>query len=387
MKHFAEQLWSNKKARFGIALLFVFVLISLFGSLFVRDPAAYLTDPLLPPNGDYWLGTTQKGQDVFAQTIVGARTSLLIGFGVGFIVVFVGATVGIAAGFLGGWVDDALSLLTNVFLIIPGLPLAVVLAAYLEASPTSIAFVLILTGWAWNARVLRSQTLTIAKKDFVLAAVVSGETRLRIMFVEILPNMTSLVVSGFIGAVVYAIGAQVGLEFLGLGDVSEVTWGTNLYWSYTGQALLTESWWTIVPTGLCIALVGFSLVMINFAIDEVTNPRLRSEGQYLKELASVGLTRSFTTPVIPRGEPLVEVAWIKEEDTDPESEQEAAPEDEADRDTNPPPRPSWQPRANVSPEDEADRDTSPPPRPSLAPGSSLEKENLAPDEPTGEPEK
>ena len=295
---FLRQLVANKKARLGLCVLSVFVLMSLIGPLLVRDPADFLTNPVIPPNSDFWLGSTQKGQDVFAQTIVGARTSLLIGFSVGTVVMFIGATIGIAAGFFGGWVDDLLSLLTNVFLIIPGLPLAVVLAAYLEASPISIASVLIITGWAYNARVIRAQTLALAKKDYVLAAVVGGESIWRIMFVEILPNMTSLVVSGFIGAVVYAIGAQVGLEFLGLGDVSAVTWGTNLYWAANSQALLTESWWTIVPTGLCIALVGFSLVMVNFAIDEVTNPRLRSEGHYLALLKRAGLRRGFSTPVI-----------------------------------------------------------------------------------------
>lgn len=300
---FFSRLLRNRKARAGLWVLGFFVFLAILGPHLVRDPAEFLGDPLAPPSTEFWLGTTQKGQDVFAQTVVGARTSLSIGFFVGFVVMLIGALIGIAAGFLGGWVDDLLSLLTNVFLIIPGLPLAVVLAAYLEASPLSIAFVLVITGWAWNARVLRAQTLTIAKKDFIAAAVVSGESRLRIMFVEILPNMISLVVSGFIGAVVYAIGAQVGLEFLGMGDVSEVTWGTNLYWAANGQALLTESWWTIVPTGLCVALIGFALVMINFAIDEISNPRLRSEIGYSTRLTQAGIRPSFSTPVIKEAPP------------------------------------------------------------------------------------
>lgn len=295
---FLTQLLSNKKAVIGLWVLGFFVLMATIGPLFVRDPSEFLTDPIVPPNSDFWLGSTQKGQDVLAQTVVGARTSLLIGFFVGFTVVLIGATVGIAAGFMGGWVDDVLSLFTNVFLIIPGLPLSVVLAAYMEASPRSIAIVLVFTGWAWNARVLRAQTLSIAQKDFVQAAIVGGESKLRIMFVEILPNMTSLVVSGFIGAVVYAIGAQVGLEFLGLGDLSAVTWGTNLFWAANSQALLTESWWVFVPTGLCVAAIGFGLVMINFAIDEVTNPRLRSEGSFNRVLAQAGVVPGFSTPVV-----------------------------------------------------------------------------------------
>lgn len=295
---FLRQLLQNKKATFGLCLLGFFVLIATVGPLFVRDAAEFLADPLAPPSAQFWFGTTRQGQDVFAQTIVGARTSLIIGFVVGSVVVSIGATVGIAAGVFGGRVDDALSLLTNVFLIMPGLPLAVVLAAYLEAGPVSIAFVLIVTGWAWNARVIRAQALSLCKKDFVAAALVGGESKLRIMFWEVLPNMTSLIVSGFIGATVYAIGAQVGLEFLGLGDVSKVTWGTNLYWAANNQALLTESWWTIVPTGVCVALVGFSLVMINFAIDEITNPRLRSEGAWRSVVEKAGVKVGFSTPVV-----------------------------------------------------------------------------------------
>lgn len=298
--NFLTDLWRNRKAAIGLSVLAFFVLVAALGPLFVRDAADFLADPLMPPSLEYWFGTTRQGQDVFAQTVVGAKTSLVIGFVVGIVVTAVGTALGIAAGYFGGLVDDLLSLLVNVFLIMPGLPLAVVLAAYLEAGPASIALVLMLTGWAWHARVIRAQTLALRGKDFVHAAIVGGESSLRIMFVELLPNMTSVIVSGFIGATVYAIGAQVGLEFLGLGDVSQVTWGTNLYWAANNQALLTESWWTIVPTGVCIALVGFALVMVNFAIDEITNPRLRSEGAYRATLAEFGKEPSFSTPVLRR---------------------------------------------------------------------------------------
>lgn len=291
-------LLGNRKANLGLWVLGFFLVLGLFGPLLVRDASEFLADPLMPPGREYFFGTTRQGQDVFAQTVVGARLSLLLGFGVGFAVMFIGVTLGMAAGFFGGIVDDFLSLLTNVFLIMPGLPLAVVLAAYLEAGPTSIALVLTVTGWAWNARVIRAQTLTLRGKDFVAAAITLGEHPLRIMFFELLPNMTSLIVSGFISATVYAIGAQVGLEFLGLGDVSQVTWGTNLFWAATNQDLLTESWWTILPTGLCIALVGFSLVMLNFAIDEITNPRLRTSSAFLEQLRMRGMKASGATPLL-----------------------------------------------------------------------------------------
>jgi peptide/nickel transport system permease protein len=269
-----RRLVRNRKAAVGLAILALFAIVAILGPLVAADPGALVGAPHQPPSADHWLGTDGRGHDVLAQTIAGARTTLAVGLAVGLAVTLIGALVGATAGYFGGWVDEALSLLVNVFLIIPGLPLAVVLAAWLPPGPTTIALVLVLTGWAWNARVVRSQTLALRAKDFVRAAIVGGERGLRVIAVEILPNMLSLLASCFIGATVYAIGAQVGLEFLGLGDVSEVTWGTNLYWASNDSALLTGSWWMFVPTGLCIALVGFALVLVNFAIDEISNPRL-----------------------------------------------------------------------------------------------------------------
>ena len=179
----------------------------------------------------------------------------------------------------------------------PGLPLMVILASWLPPSPGTLLSVLVLTGWAWNARVIRSQMMTFRNRDFVSAAIVSGEANIRIIVVEIMPRMLSLLASSFIGASIYAIGAQVGLEFLGLGDISTVTWGTNLYWASNDLALLTESWWTFVPTGLSIAIVSFALTLINFGIDEVSNPRLISErlwrSKVPKELIHQGITPVF----------------------------------------------------------------------------------------------
>jgi len=267
-------LLSNGKARAGAVLVVGFVLMALLGPLAVQDATAFVAVPHLPPGPGHWFGTTGQGQDVFAQTVVGARITLLVGFATGLGVVVIGSLIGGIAGYAGGRVDDLLSLLINVFLVMPGLPLMVVLAAFLPAGPATMFAVLVLTGWAWNARVLRAQTLAVRNRDFIAAARVSGEGTVRLVAVEILPNMASLIVSSFIGATIYAIGAQVGLEFLGLGDISAVTWGTNLYWASNDSALLTGSWWTFVPTGLSVALVGFGLVLLNFGIDEITNPRL-----------------------------------------------------------------------------------------------------------------
>jgi len=289
----------DRKAATGAALLAAFALVAVFGPLFVGDPQALVGIPLQPPSWHHLLGTTGQGQDVLAQLVVGTRVSLAIGFGVGLAVVLIGALVGVTAGFYGGRVDGLLSLLFNVFLVIPGLPLAIVIAAYLPSGPMTLSLVLVVTGWAWNARVLRAQTLSVRQRDFVAAAIVTGESDLRIIVDEILPTMTSLLVAQVIGSTIYAIGAQVGLEFLGLGDVSACTWGTNLYWAQNDSALLTGAWWTFAPTGLCVALVGFALSMLNSGFDEITNPRLQLERAWRTHLEARGIRPSRSTPVVP----------------------------------------------------------------------------------------
>jgi peptide/nickel transport system permease protein len=271
-----RQLWANRKARIGAIVLGLFALLAVVGPLLAGDATEPVGVPLQPPSLAHWLGTSGQGQDVLALTAAGARATLAIGFGAGLLVVALGALLGTTAGYFGGLVDDLLSLVINIFLIVPGLPLMVVIAAYLPAGRVTVAAALIVTGWAWSARVFRAQTLALRRTDFVAAAIVAGESYWRVITREILPNMTALLVSAFIGATVYAIAAQVGLEFLGLGDLSSVSWGTSLYWAQSESALLTGSWWTFVPAGLCLGLVGFALALVNGALDELGDPRLRA---------------------------------------------------------------------------------------------------------------
>jgi len=287
----------NRKALTGTYIISFFIFLAIVGPFITQDPTAFLSTPLEPPSWDHLLGTNGQGQDVLAQTISGAQQTLLVGFSVGLLVVFIGALIGGISGYYGGQIDDLLSLFINVFLVMPGLPLMVILASWLPPGPATLTGVLVLTGWAWNARIIRSQMMTYRSRDFVSAAIVSGERNIRIIIVEIMPRMLSILASSFIGASIYAIGAQVGLEFLGLGDVSTITWGNNLYWASNDMALLTGSWWTFVPTGLSIAMVSFSLTLINFGIDEVTNPRLLSEREWRKNIPNKKIVNGIT-PVL-----------------------------------------------------------------------------------------
>ena len=280
-------LLQNRKAVLGIVILTMFIVVAVFADQIAPyDPQQMGTGaPHGPPTWEdqrgnmHIFGTGRTGKDIFSQTVVGARTSLAVGFGAGTIIITLCIIIGITAGYVGGFVDEALSLFTNIFLIIPGLPLIIVVAGWVSRpGPTTIVLVLSFTSWAWGARVLRSQTLVLRNSEFVAAARVSGESTWRIVLFEILPNMTSLVVSSWIGAVVFVILTEATLAYIGLGNPSATSWGGTLYWARNDQALITHAWWTFVPPGACIALVGLSLTLINYGIDEITNPRLRTEG-------------------------------------------------------------------------------------------------------------
>nr|WP_218914795.1 ABC transporter permease [Acidimicrobium ferrooxidans] len=270
-------LWSNVRARIGIVILLAFVLMALAAPLIAPySPTATSFADSLPPSAAHLLGTTSSGQDALSQLLYGARTSVLVAFAAGGISTVVAIVVGLIAGFSRGIVDETLSFVMNVMLVIPGLPLMIVITAYLPGrGPGVIIAVIALTGWAWGARVLRSQAKSVSARDFVLAARLAGDSSWRIVFREILPNMTSLIAASFFGAATAAVLAEAGLEFLGLGNPNAVSWGTMLYWAENSNALLTGQWGVIVGPGLCIALLASSLSLINFGVDALSNPRLR----------------------------------------------------------------------------------------------------------------
>lgn len=265
--------------RIGLSIVGFFVLVAIFAPVFIHgDPEAFGPDVLAAPSAQHWLGTTQTGQDVFLQVVLGTRLTILIGFAVGIMATFLSVVVGVSAAYFGGVVDEILSVLTNVFLVLPALPLAIILSSYVTVKgPLPLAVVITLTGWAWGARVLRAQTLSLRRRDFVEAARASGEGHLRIMFAEILPNEIAIVMSSLIFTIIYAILAEMGLEFIGLGDVTVNSWGNMLFWASNDNALLVGAWWWVVPPGLCMAVLGAGLAFINFGIDEITNPRLRTK--------------------------------------------------------------------------------------------------------------
>jgi len=228
------------------------------------------------PSSQHLLGTTKAGQDLFSQMVYGTRITLTVGLVTGLFTTFLALSLALVAGYFGGIVDDVISLFTNVFLVIPSLPLMIVIAAYITVKGViPIVLILGLTSWPWPTRILRSQVVSLKNRDFVRVARNLGERPLYIVFKEILPNMISLVMASFFSSTMAAIMGEATLEFLGLGNVSVVSWGTILYWAQNSGALLSGAWWWFLPPGICIALIGTSFALMNFAIDEISNPKLR----------------------------------------------------------------------------------------------------------------
>lgn len=261
----------------GVVIILIFFIVALFARYIAPYSASDMSfQQVLPPSGKHLLGTTATGQDVFSQIIYGARLTLLVGFLSGLFVTIISTIVGIVAGYLGGIVDEILMIITNVFLIIPGLPLMIILSTYIPVKGMwTIIFVITVTGWAWGARVIRPQVMSLKNRDFVKASVVVGEGKLRIIVADILPNVIGIIIAQFFAAAVYGVLSEAGLEFLGLGNVNAVSWGTVLYWADNDQALLFGLWaWLLVP-GFLIAVFGGALAMMNFAVDEMVNPRLK----------------------------------------------------------------------------------------------------------------
>lgn len=271
---------SSPKILAGAAILGVFVLLAFIGPLISPfNPSSTGPATLSPPSLTHLLGTTHTGQDVLSQVLTGTRQTLLVGFLAAAIGETLAVGIGITAGYAEGIGGELLAMFINVFLVIPVLPLEIVLASYLAGTGwLGITLIISVTAWPWGARILRAQTRSIRKRDYVEAARVAGEPTWRIVGFEILPNVAALIVTGMLFHVLLAVVVQSSLAFLGIGDVASWSWGSILYWADDATAFFTGSWWWYVPPGICLALVGMALALINLGLDEVINPKLRTSG-------------------------------------------------------------------------------------------------------------
>ena len=273
-------LLSNPKSRGGLIVLAAMILVAIFAPLIAtHDPNAFsLLDSRQSPSWHHPFGTTDQGADVFSQVVIGARTSLILGASAAVLATVLATALGILGAYAGGWIDEAVNFLTNIFLVIPTIPLLVVVSAYLKSrGALTMILILGLTLWAFEARILRGQALSLRNRDFVLAAKVAGESTWRIVVGELIPNMISRIAAAFVLVFYVAILTAAGLEFLGLGDMQHTSWGVTLYWAQVNSTVLQGEWWPFLFPGLALAITVAALVFILAGLDEVSNPRLRVE--------------------------------------------------------------------------------------------------------------
>ena len=291
----------HPQARIGLIIIFLLILMAVFAPIIAPGgKPVYVDTPNLPPGGSHILGVDPLGRDEFALVVWGARISLEIGFGTGVLALLVATILGMIAGYFGGYIDNILTLLFNLFLVIPGLPMLILLAAYMKQTTSTVIFTLAFTGWAFWARIIRAQTLSLREKDFVAASIVAGENHFVIIFRQILPNMINIIVGGIIGSTIYGIAASTALAFLGLTNMEDISWGTNLFWAQNGNSLLLGAWWVFVPSGFLLALAALALTWVNYGMDEITNPRLRSERELRRVIRRIQFKTSRATPVLRR---------------------------------------------------------------------------------------
>lgn len=269
--------FGNKRAVFGVCLLTFFLILAFVGPLvyeYYHDE--YFLGPRLgDPTEEFKLGFDEMGRDVFGAVVYGTRASLAIGIFVALLIVLIGTTIGIAAGYYGGVIDIILMRITEVFMLIPNMPLIMTVAAIVGQSFTNIIVILGITGWTSTARLVRAQTLSIKQRNYVERAKSIGASDFYIMRKHILPNVFPLVFSNIILLVQNSIILESTLAFLGIGDPTIPTWGQLLRSAREVGAISAGYWWLFIPAGVCLVGLAASFVFIGYGFDEILNPKLR----------------------------------------------------------------------------------------------------------------
>jgi peptide/nickel transport system permease protein len=267
----------NNKLKLGVAVLLVFVVLTLAGPLLSNyGPYEYVGPPSDPPSSEFWFGTTTFGQDVFSQFALGLKASFVVGIVGGGLATLIGMLVGFAAGYRGGIVDETLNMITNIVLVIPTLAILLIIAAYLTVRGVLAESVFIgCTAWPWAARAIRAQTFSLRSRDFVDLARLSGMSPWKIIFTQIAPNMMSYLLLVFILQFGGAILTAATLDFIGLGPTNAISLGLMMNNAVLWGALMLGMWWWFIPPGVAIMAIVGALYVTNVGLDEIFNPKLR----------------------------------------------------------------------------------------------------------------
>ena len=289
-------IFSNKKSSIGFFLLIAYILLAIFGPDFSPYSPSFNSFAInLSPSFSHILGTNAYGEDLFSRFLYGAAPTLGVGLAVGLVSTLISILVGLSAGLIGGKTDKILDGLSYVFVIIPGIMIVIIIGSLFIGIGISFSYIAIflalsITGWAWGARVLRSQTKSLATRNFIKSSKLIGESNLSIVFRQIIRNMFPLIVSNFFFAAMYGVLGLTWIEFFGLGNVDSINWGTMLYWAISNEAYLSGEWWWYIPVSIAIGGMAMSFSLLNSGFDEIANPTLRvySRKKIQKSLKKIG---------------------------------------------------------------------------------------------------
>jgi peptide/nickel transport system permease protein len=283
-KRALKRIWhvyrKNKMGMWGLYILGFFIAVAFFAPLIASknelDPTCSCTGKAYsPPSFHFPFGTDNYGRSVLTLTIWGSRISLLVGFFATLISMVIGSLIGIVAGYFGRWSESVLMRLTDWFLVIPFLPLAIVLASVLGRSLVIIILVIGVTSWPSTARIIRAQVLSVKTRPYVERSRALGASNWHLITRHILPNVGPLIFANTVLTVAIAILSETTLSFLGLGDPLSISWGTILEFAFGAGAAGGGEWWWLIPPGLAIVFVVLAFTMCGFALDEILNPKLR----------------------------------------------------------------------------------------------------------------
>lgn len=263
---------------FGFSIFLGTIIIAVLGPLVYNvDIITRVGMPYMPPSKEHIFGTNHLGVDMLSLLIRGLGSSLYVGFLAGTIATITGTLLGVYSGFKGGWQDDLITLLTNLFLVIPSFVLLILISASLKdgRSLMLIALIIGLTTWTWSARAVRAQSASLKSRDHISLARVNGDGTLRIVLVQILPYLASYVFMVFILQTASGILSESCISMIGLGPYDTVSLGTILNEAMKNEALSDGAWWAFIPAMVLITVIVFALYVINASMEGVFNPRLR----------------------------------------------------------------------------------------------------------------
>ncbi|MDH6672480.1 peptide/nickel transport system permease protein [Paenibacillus sp. LBL] len=268
----------SPKFMFGACMLLAMIGLVLIYPLFNRnDPLEMIALAYQPPDSKLLLGSDNFGRDLFLELIYGIRTSLQVGLIAGVFATVIGLVIGLASGYIGGMIDNLLTAITNIFIVIPSFVILILISVSIDSRSSFVTAVIIgITSWPWTARAVRAQTSSLRNRDHVNIAKISGYSTPRIIFSEILPYIASYVVMAFVLQTASGILSEASISMLGLGPYNTISLGIIMNWALVFEAPVAGAWWAFIPAAISIAIITFSLYMMNTGMDEIFNPKIRS---------------------------------------------------------------------------------------------------------------